>query len=289
MIRGNASSLCPRKRPSVPGEKRELRSSALLNSYQRRASAVARDVHREHDARAVGCKSCLGSASTKQIAIACALPAVRVWLAYTRPDPSLSRLGRRFVRDDDDEGRDRSEEERGQEPRHPAPALRLSQAGVDERESAPPDHITATKHRHVHSNHPSLPNDHGHLRRPHTSPTLQRRAAHEGIGDRTPSWLWTPSTRVYPERLKPPVYPAHLEIRRVSSAGTGFRQLPQAITILATEREVAARLWRREEHLSLLSEKSLRSRRSPRSPDSWAVLRPHCRSPCDGSGRVSAA
>jgi hypothetical protein len=29
-----------------------------------------------------------------------------------------------------------------------------------------------------------------------------------------------PSTRVYPERITPPVYPAHLEVRRVSSAGT---------------------------------------------------------------------
>jgi len=43
---------------------------------------------------------------------------------------------------------------------------------------------------------------------------------HEAIGDRTPSSLWTPSTRFYPERLTPPVYPAHLEVRRVSSAGT---------------------------------------------------------------------
>ena len=43
---------------------------------------------------------------------------------------------------------------------------------------------------------------------------------HEAIGDRTPSSLWTPSTRVYPERITPPVYPAHLEVRRVSSAGT---------------------------------------------------------------------
>jgi transposase InsO family protein len=43
---------------------------------------------------------------------------------------------------------------------------------------------------------------------------------HEAIGDRTPSSLWTPSTRDYPERITPPVYPAHVEIRRVSSAGT---------------------------------------------------------------------
>jgi len=43
---------------------------------------------------------------------------------------------------------------------------------------------------------------------------------HEGIGDRTPSSLWTPSPRAYPERLAPPCYPAHLEVRRVSAVGT---------------------------------------------------------------------
>lgn len=43
---------------------------------------------------------------------------------------------------------------------------------------------------------------------------------HEGIGERTPSSLWTPSTRVYPERVTPPLYPAHMEVRRVSTAGT---------------------------------------------------------------------
>jgi transposase InsO family protein len=43
---------------------------------------------------------------------------------------------------------------------------------------------------------------------------------HEGIGDRTPTSLWTPSARDYPERITPPQYPAHLEVRRVSTAGT---------------------------------------------------------------------
>lgn len=43
---------------------------------------------------------------------------------------------------------------------------------------------------------------------------------HEGIGDRTPASLWTASTRDYPERLTPPCYPAHVEVRRVSTAGT---------------------------------------------------------------------
>ena len=43
---------------------------------------------------------------------------------------------------------------------------------------------------------------------------------HEAIGERTPSSLWKPSTREYPERIAPPVYTAHVEVRRVSSAGT---------------------------------------------------------------------
>ena len=42
---------------------------------------------------------------------------------------------------------------------------------------------------------------------------------HEGIGDRTPSSLWRPSPRAYPEHSTPPSYPAHLEVRRISSAG----------------------------------------------------------------------
>jgi putative transposase len=43
---------------------------------------------------------------------------------------------------------------------------------------------------------------------------------HEGIGDRTPASLWTPSPRLYPERIPPPEYPAHLEVRRVMTEGT---------------------------------------------------------------------
>jgi transposase InsO family protein len=43
---------------------------------------------------------------------------------------------------------------------------------------------------------------------------------HEGIGDRVPASLWTPSPRPYPERIPSPEYPAHMEIRRVSNAGT---------------------------------------------------------------------
>jgi putative transposase len=43
---------------------------------------------------------------------------------------------------------------------------------------------------------------------------------HEGISDRTPASLWTPSARPYPERITPPLYAGHLEVRRVSPAGT---------------------------------------------------------------------
>jgi putative transposase len=43
---------------------------------------------------------------------------------------------------------------------------------------------------------------------------------HEAIGYRTPASLWTASTRPYPERIAPPDYPAHLEVRRVSAVGT---------------------------------------------------------------------
>jgi transposase InsO family protein len=42
---------------------------------------------------------------------------------------------------------------------------------------------------------------------------------HEGIGDRTPSSLWVPSSRAFPERLPTPEYPSHMEVRRVTSAG----------------------------------------------------------------------
>jgi len=43
---------------------------------------------------------------------------------------------------------------------------------------------------------------------------------HEGIGNRTPASLWTPSSRGFPERIPPPEYAAPLEVRRVTTAGT---------------------------------------------------------------------
>lgn len=43
---------------------------------------------------------------------------------------------------------------------------------------------------------------------------------HEALNDETPASRWAPSARPYPERIKPPEYPGHLEIRRVSNCGT---------------------------------------------------------------------
>ena len=43
---------------------------------------------------------------------------------------------------------------------------------------------------------------------------------HEGIDNQTPGSRWLPSLRVYPERITAPMYPAHMEVRRVSTAGT---------------------------------------------------------------------
>jgi transposase InsO family protein len=43
---------------------------------------------------------------------------------------------------------------------------------------------------------------------------------HEALGGRTPASIWAPSPRPYPDRLPKPEYPAPLEVRRVSHAGT---------------------------------------------------------------------
>lgn len=42
---------------------------------------------------------------------------------------------------------------------------------------------------------------------------------HEALDLACPDTRWTPSRRPYPERLAPPAYPAHLEVRRVSAGG----------------------------------------------------------------------
>jgi transposase InsO family protein len=43
---------------------------------------------------------------------------------------------------------------------------------------------------------------------------------HEALDDETPASRWMPSPRPYPERIAPPEYPNHLEVRRVSTGGT---------------------------------------------------------------------
>ena len=43
---------------------------------------------------------------------------------------------------------------------------------------------------------------------------------HEALDDETPASRWTSSQRPYPEQIPPPDYPSHLEVRRVSNAGT---------------------------------------------------------------------
>jgi len=57
---------------------------------------------------------------------------------------------------------------------------------------------------------------------------------HEAIGDETPASRWKPSRRRYPERIAPPRYPPHVELRRVSNAGcfrlhSGQQFLSQAL------------------------------------------------------------
>jgi transposase InsO family protein len=43
---------------------------------------------------------------------------------------------------------------------------------------------------------------------------------HEALAGARPADRWEPSPRPYPERIAPPEYPDHLEVRRVSTAGT---------------------------------------------------------------------
>ncbi len=43
---------------------------------------------------------------------------------------------------------------------------------------------------------------------------------HEALDDETPASRWKPSTRAFPKRIQEPEYPRHVEVRRVSNAGT---------------------------------------------------------------------
>jgi transposase InsO family protein len=72
---------------------------------------------------------------------------------------------------------------------------------------------------------------------------------HDGIEGDLPEERWEPSPRPYPERVASPEYPSHLEVRRVSAAGT-FRmkaKQPFLSNALADEHigleEVGDGLW----------------------------------------------
>jgi hypothetical protein len=72
---------------------------------------------------------------------------------------------------------------------------------------------------------------------------------HDGIDGDLPCEHWEPSPRPYPEKILPPEYPSHLEVRRVSAAGT-FRlkaKQPFLSNALADEyvglEEVGDGLW----------------------------------------------
>jgi putative transposase len=42
---------------------------------------------------------------------------------------------------------------------------------------------------------------------------------HEALDDETPGSIWTPSPRPFPNKIAPPEYPGHCEVRLVSNAG----------------------------------------------------------------------
>ena len=42
---------------------------------------------------------------------------------------------------------------------------------------------------------------------------------HEALGDCPPATRWVPSPRCYPERIAPPEYPQHFEVRRIRTSG----------------------------------------------------------------------
>src|SRR4030095_13055452 len=54
----------------------------------------------------------------------------------------------------------------------------------------------------------------------HFRTTYNELRPHEALDDETPASRWKPSARPYPERIAPPEYPGHFEVRKVSTAGT---------------------------------------------------------------------
>ena len=88
---------------------------------------------------------------------------------------------------------------------------------------------------------------------------------HEALDDQTPSARWTPSPRPYPEQRVPPAYPAHLEVRRVSTNGTfswGGRPFFLSETLRGEDiglEEVADGLWNLVYYQTLLGRIDVRS------------------------------
>jgi transposase InsO family protein len=81
---------------------------------------------------------------------------------------------------------------------------------------------------------------------------------HDGIEGDLPCERWEPSSRPYPEKILAPEYPSHLEVRRVSAAGT-FRlkaKQPFLSNALADEyvglEEIGDGLWNIVYHRTLL-------------------------------------
>jgi hypothetical protein len=90
---------------------------------------------------------------------------------------------------------------------------------------------------------------------------------HESLGGALPEERWEPSPRPYPEQLRPPEYPSHLEVRRVSHAGT-FRlkaKQPFLSNALSDEyiglEEVGDGLWKIVYYETLLGRIDERTRR----------------------------
>lgn len=103
----------------------------------------------------------------------------------------------------------------------------------------------------------------------HTYNTLR---PHEALDDATPASRWTPSPRPFPERIAPPEYPGHVEVRRVSNAGTfrlhaGQYFLSQALNgeYVAFE-EVQDGLWNIAYYTTLLGRFDERTHRITGAP-----------------------
>lgn len=109
----------------------------------------------------------------------------------------------------------------------------------------------------------------------HTYNTLR---PHEALDDETPASRWGPSSRPFPERIAPPEYPGHVEVRRISNCGTfrlhsGQYFLSQALNgeSVAFE-EVQDGIWNIVYYTTLLGRFDERTHRitgAPSLKDKW--------------------